>query len=532
MPIRERERFSRAPVSSAPMSTVRSDWLHTKTEPVARNGMVTAEHHLAAEAGVEVMRDGGNAIDAAVAAAFVMGVVEPFTSGIGGIAGLVIRQADGTTTSIEGGTRAPTAARPDMFELRGGGARSGMYAWPAVKDDANIEGPLSVGVPGQVAALCLAHERYGRLPRERVMQPAIGLAREGFEVDWYVSLSLAMYHERLHRAGDGKRIFFRTSGAPLRPPIGTEPSDKLVQGALADALESIAREGPRVLYEGDLGRAIVDGVRACGGILSLDDLRGYAAAESAPLQTMYRGHRVVTLPGLTGGPTVARALAILDAFAVGANEQGGADHLHLVAEALRAAFLQRFSSLADHTTHLNAIDRDRTMVSLTQTLGQGFGSGFVPKGTGVVLLDTMTWFDPVPGHPNSVGPGKRVLWAGAPTLVLRGDAPLLAVGAPGGRKIMSAVTQSIVNVLDFGDGPQDAVNRPRVHDEGEGLLVDTRVPVAVRAELAALGHVLQLKEETLMSAWFARPQAILVDANTGDLRGGVDALKPAVAVGY
>jgi gamma-glutamyltranspeptidase/glutathione hydrolase len=514
------------------MHVVRSEWLHSKTEAVARNGMVTAEHHLAAEAGVEIMREGGNAVDAAVAAAFVMGVVEPFTSGIGGIAGLVIRRADGTSTAIDGGTRAPKAARPDMFELLGGGARAGMYAWPAVKDGANIEGPLSVGVPGQVAALCHALDRHGTMPRSRVMEPAIDIARDGFEVDWYVSLSLAMYHERLSKAGDAKRIFFRPSGAPLRPPIGTEPSDKLVQRDLANALEAIARDGPRVLYEGELGSAIAAGVRAGGGILAEDDLRGYAPSEAVPLATMYHGHQLLTLPGLTGGPTVARALTILDPFALGAAGQGSADHLHLVAEALRGAFLHRFSSLADHTTHLNVIDRDRTMVALTQTLGQGFGSGYVPKGTGVVLLDTMTWFDPVPGHPNSVAPGKRVLWAGSPSLLLKDARPFLAVGAPGGRKIMSAVTQSIVNVVDFGDGPQDAVNRPRVHDEGEGLLVDARVPASVRAELSERGHAIELKEETLMSAWFARPQAIMVDAATGTLRGGVDALKPAVAVGY
>jgi gamma-glutamyltranspeptidase/glutathione hydrolase len=171
------------------------------------------------------------------------------------------------------------------------------------------------------------------------------------------------------------------------------------------------------------------------------------------------------------------------------------------------------------------------MVSLTQTLGQGFGSGFVPKGTGIVLVDGMTWFDPVPGNPNSIAPGKRVLWAGSPTLIVRGDTPLLAVGAPGGRKIMSAVTQAIVNVVDFGDGPQDAVNRPRVHDEGEGLLVDSRIPEEVRAGLTALGHKIDVKEETLMSAWFARPNAILIDPKTGELRGGVDQNKPAVAIG-
>jgi gamma-glutamyltranspeptidase/glutathione hydrolase len=156
----------------------------------------------------------------------------------------------------------------------------------------------------------------------------------------------------------------------------------------------------------------------------------------------------------------------------------------------------------------------------------------MPKGTGIVLTDGMTWFDPVPGHPNSIAPGKRVLWAGSPTVVLRDDRPFLVVGAPGARKIMSAVTQSIVNVIDFGDGPQDAVNRPRVHDEGEGLLVDSRIPADVRDGLAALGHAIEVKEETLMSAWFARPNAIAIDTERGELRGGVDQLKPAVAVGY
>src|SRR6059036_2901239 len=290
------------------MTDVRSQWHHSKTEPVARGGMVTAEHHLAAEAGVEMLRDGGNAIDAAVAAAFVMGVVEPFTSGIGGIAGLVVRRADGTVASIEGSTRAPLGARADMFELVGGDARAGMYLWPAVKDGANIDGATSVSVPGQAAALCLALERYGSLPRRRVMEPAIRLAREGFEIDWYVALAFAMYAERLWKAGDARRIFFRPSGAPLRPPIGTEPSDRVVQTDLAHTLECIAKDGQRVLYEGELGRTIVDAVRASGGILAEEDLRGYSAQEGAPLETMYRGHRVATLPGLSGGPTMAQTL--------------------------------------------------------------------------------------------------------------------------------------------------------------------------------------------------------------------------------
>ncbi len=520
------------------MPSERSDWRITKTEAVARRGMVTSEHPLASEAGVEILREGGNAVDAAVATAFALGVVDPFSSGVGGICGIVIRFADGRTSAIDGSTAAPRGARPDMFELALGAEGASMYGWPAVKDDANVEGWRAVAVPGETAALCHALERHGSLPRARVLEPAIRLARAGFDLDWYVALCLALYAKRLWQNAEAKRIFYGPGGVPLRPPVGTEPSDRLVQPDLARTLEAIARDGPEVLYRGELARAIAEDSRRNDGLLSLEDLGAYRVQETAPLVSLYRGHEVQTSPGLSGGPTMARALATLAAEPLVPHAQGSAASLHRIAGALRDAFQHRFSEMADtvaapasHTTHLNVVDAERNLVSLTATLGQGFGSGVVPRGTGIVLVDGMTWFDPVPGHVNSIAPLKRILWAGAPSIVVRDAQPLLAAGAPGARKIISAVLQTIVNVVDYGDGPHDAVNRPRVHCEGEETLVDTRIPEHVRKGLSALGHRVVVREETLLSAHFARPNAILVDHGHGVLRGGVDDLKPAQALG-
>ena len=510
--------------------SARSQWIFSKTEAVAQNGMVTADP-LAAEAGVEILREGGNALDAALATAFALGVTSPIGSGVGGIAGLVVWR-EGKASAFDGSTRAPLASRPEMFELVGGDKRSGMYGWPAVKNDANVEGPLSVSVPGAVAAYELAHRRMGKLPWARLFEPAIRIARDGMVMDWYSTLVFGTSAVRLHKNAEAKRVYYREGGAPYRPPTGFEPPDCLFQPDLARSLDAIARGGAKVLYRGELASAIADDIRRLGGVLSREDFAAYEAGAPPPHAVDYRGHRVITVPGLTGGPTVARALSLLGREDVRAHPPQSAESLHRIAVALRAAFAERLTSMADmpNTTHLNVVDRDRMCVSLTATLGGGFGSGVMIKGTGIVLTNGTYWFDPRPGRPNSIAPGKRVLWAGAPTIVLRGDEPYLVCGAPGGRKIMSAVTQVIVNAIDYGDGPQDATSRPRIHDEGEKLQVDSRIPENVRTALAAMGHEVDVKVEDVMSTNFARPGAIQIDGN--DLRGGVEGTKIGIALGY
>jgi gamma-glutamyltranspeptidase/glutathione hydrolase len=508
----------------------RSEWVFTKTEAIASNGMVTADP-LAAEAGVEILREGGNALDAALATAFALGVTSPIGSGVGGIAGLVVWR-EGTASSFDGSTRAPLASRPEMFELLGGETRSGMYGWPAVKNEANVEGPLSVSVPGAVAVYELAHRRLGRLPWARLFEPAIRLARDGFVMDWYGTLIFGTYAARLHKNTEAKRVYYREGGAPYRPPTGFEPPERLFQPDLARSLEAIARDGAKVFYQGDLAAAIANDVRALGGILSREDFTAYEAGEPPPQTLHYRAHRVITLPGLTGGPTVARALALLAREDLAKHRQLSAESLHRIAVALRAAFTERLTAMADmpNTTHVNAVDRDRMCVSLTATLGGGFGSGVMIKGTGIVITNGTYWFDPRPGRPNSIAPGKRVLWAGAPTIVLRSGEPFIVCGAPGGRKIMSAVVQTIVNAVDYGDGPQSATSRPRIHDEGEKLQVDSRISEDVRAGLAEMGHDIEVKVEDVLATNFARPGAIQIGGQ--ELRGGMEGTKIGIALGY
>jgi gamma-glutamyltranspeptidase/glutathione hydrolase len=507
----------------------RSEWRFTKTEAESANGMVTSDP-LAAEAGVDILREGGNALDAALATAFALAVTSPLGSGLGGIAGLVVWR-DGKASSFDGSTLAPIASRADMFELVGGEARSGMYGWPSVKGEANVEGPLSATVPGAVAAYELAHRRFGKLPWARLFGPAIRLAREGFVMDWYGTLVFGAYAARLHRNAEAKRVYFRAGGAPYRPPTGFEAAERLVQPELARSLEAIARDGARTLYTGDLAAAIVGDLQVQGGILSPEDLSAYEAGEAQPVALDYRGHRVLTLPGLTGGPTVARALTLLGGEDLRACPQLGAESLHRIAVAVRGAFEERLSAMADlpNTTHVNAVDSERMLVSLTATLGGAFGSAVMPRGTGILITNGMYWFDPRPGRPNSIAPRKRVLWAGSPTIVLRDGRPFMVCGAPGGRKIMSAIVQVVVNAVDYGDGPQDATSRPRVHDEGEKLLVDSRIGSDVRAALSRMGHELEVKVEDVLATNFARPGAIMIDGDR--LRGGVEGTKIGIALG-
>jgi gamma-glutamyltranspeptidase/glutathione hydrolase len=564
--------------------STRSEWRFTKTEAVAQQAMVTADHPLAVEAGLEILRAGGNAVDAAVAIGFALGVVAPFMSGVGGIAGMILYDARSRrVVAIDGSTTAPGAAREDMFELLPTPEPAGMYGWPATRDNAQNLGYLSLGVPGTVACLCRAHERYGRLDRARVMAPAIRLADEGLEVDWYVALAVACWADRLLPHEGSRAVFFHPDGRPRRAAIGTDPADRLTQRDLAQTLRAIAKDGADAFYRGALAAAIVSDVSRHGGVLTLEDFAMYRARELEPLRGRYRDVELATLPGAAGGITLIEALNILENFSLAGLEPGGPELIHLVAESSRRAFADRFAYLADpesvdvpldalaskpyaaevsraiglaradpdaapgpagkeaelapsavpedeHTTHVCVIDAERNVVSLTSTLGQGFGSGVVPRETGVVLADVMTWFDPRPGRVNSIAPRKRVLWAGAPTILFREGVPFLAVGAPGGRKLITAVLQSIVNVVDFGMGPQEAVNALRVHAEGRPTIVDSRASPELREALSARGHVLETREESFSSSFFGIPSAILVD-ESGSLHGGVNRLKYALAAG-
>jgi gamma-glutamyltranspeptidase / glutathione hydrolase len=562
----------------ARMDRTQSEWLIDKREAIAEHGMVTAMHPLAAEAGLEVLKAGGNAVDAAVATAFAIGVVEPFMSGVGGVAAMVIySHATRQTLVVDGSSRAPAAAREDMFELAPADTFGGMYGWRGTLDDAQNTGYRAPIVPGQPACLLHALERYGsgRFSRQAVMTPAIRLAEEGFAVDPYQAQTIAFAQRRLRTFPETFHTFFLEDGLPPVPTTSTRDADRLVQPDLARTLRALADHGPTVLYHGEIGERLVADLQANGGLITQEDLAEFAIREYAPLQTQYRGFQLHGLSPTSGSMTAFEALNILAEFDLPSMPAASPAAVHLIAEALRRAFRDRFARLADTdmhlvpvekllsrdyaqsiaaqistqradphaaataavggdgcTTHLNVVDADRNMVACTSTLGELFGSAVIPRGTGIVLNNGMTWFDPEPGHINSIAPHKRTLWAPTPTLVVHDGEPLLAMGAPGGRRIISAVVQSLVNVLDWELGVQTAVTAPRIHCEGPQTEVDGRHDPALVDALISMGHNVKVQHEHESSFRFARPGGIRVEPDSGVLTGGVHQFTPAWAMGY
>jgi len=567
----------------------RSQWLIDKTEAISPDGMVAAMQPLAAEAGVEMLRRGGNAIDAAVATALAVGVVEPFMSGLGGIAFMTYRDnATGETIGLDGSTVLPQAIRPEMFEVLPDGGRSGVYGWKATKDDAANTGWLTPGVPGMPALIGEAHSRYGRLPWKDVVQPAIKLAEDGYEFNHYIAMMTSASYERLGQFPESRKTFFKPNGAPYAPAIGG-PGDLFVQKDLARTLKLVAEHGPDVIYRGEIAQMIADDMAANGGLITMEDLAAHQTLDFEPHAMDYRGYQIYGQLPNNGYPTVLEALQILEGFDVAALGFQSTEALHVIIESLRRAFVDRLRYLGDaalmpvpmqgiisreyaaerratidtratpgaepgdpwpfdpsgnawlperdsgagegQTTHISVIDRDHNMVSLTSTLGGNFGSRVVIKGTGITLNNATMWFDPEPGSVTSIGPGKRTMSAASQIVMLKDGKPFAAIGSPGGRRVISAVYQMVVNMVDYGLSIQPAISAPRIHSEGRASEISTRIPEEVRNALRELGHEVLEREETLANNFFARPNGVMVNHETGNLHGGAFPYTPATAIG-
>lgn len=567
-----------------------SEWQISKSQVSSAEGIVATMYPQATEAGIEMLRRGGNAVDAAVAAGFAVGVVEPFNSGLGGIAVMVFHEAaTGKTHVIDGAGTLPGKTRPDQFRLSESGKPAGIYSWPEVEDDANQTGYMSAAVPGMPACLCEAQERWGRLARADVMAPSVTLAEQGYPVDWYVTLTSAVNQERLSRFPESMRTYFRDGQFCYRTPMLSNGEDFLRQPDLARTLREIATGGADAFYRGRIAELIAQDMAANGGLITYEDMANYRTRYSeGGIRGSYRGLEVIGGLENTGFPTVMEALHILEGYDMAALRPGSAEELHLIAEAQRRAFQDRFAHLADsdtvdvplqgilsksfaearratidpsravpgsaagdpwahqatqrrhalpggataegNTTHLTVIDRDRNMVSFLSTLGLPFGSCVVAKDTGVLLNDGTMWFDPMPGHVNSMEPGRRIMTAGSPMVFLRDGKPFMALGAPGGRRVISSLVHCAVNIVDHGMGPQQALNTPRCHAEARTTEVDQRVGAPTLGKLRDLGHEVIARSETFSSSYFGRPNGIVVDSD-GTLHAGVNAFKPALAIG-
>jgi gamma-glutamyltranspeptidase/glutathione hydrolase len=545
---------------------------HAEGAVEARHGMLVAQEARAARIGLAVLERGGNAVDAAVATGFAMAVTYPRAGNIGGGGYMVIRlterQRGQQNIAIDYRETAPAAATREMFLDEKGNAD------PRRSRDS----ALAIGVPGTVAGLALAHERYGsgRLTLAELMAPAIALAREGFAVEDDTAESLPRARTRLGRWPSSAKIFLKSDGNALAP------GDTLVQRDLADTLEAIAQRGPRAFYEGPIAEKLAAAVQAAGGLMTADDLKNYRPQIRRPVRGRYRGHEIISMPpSSSGGVLLIEMLNVLEGYKL--NEQDDASRLHLMIEAMRRAYADRAAYLGDpavvsaplvrlmskryaaqlrtgidparatpsseiradltlpregdNTTHFSVIDRYGNAVSNTYTLNFSYGVGMVADGTGVLLNNELDDFAARPATPNAYGliggtanapgPNKRPLSSMTPTIVTKNGRPLIVTGSPGGSRIITAVLQVIVNVIDRNMGAAEAVAAPRLHHQWspDRVLVEQTMPNDVVTGLEGRGHTVERRPP------FTAVNTILVTP-----RGFVGAADPrtrgSLAAGY
>jgi len=531
-----------------------------------RGGMVVSSQADAARAGVEILAAGGNAIDAAVAVAWAVGVSQPFSAGIGGGAFILIRTARGEVVAVDARETAPAAATRDMYVREG------------APEKASLHGPLAVAVPGLVPGLELVRERWGTLPRERLMAPAIRLAENGFVTGRYHARLLARMRPLLSQPR-----FAETARIQLAPFAGADrPGGRLVQEDLGRSLRLIAEQGAAVVQEGELARAIVESVQKAGGILTLDDLRDYRPKLREAVRGRYRGIEVLSFPPpSSGGAVLIECLNILEGFDLAEAGAGSSQSLHLASEAMKLAFADRASLLGDPdfvsvpvdrlvsksyaeqqraridparatavaapgvavddagTTHLSVSDAAGNVVAITLTINTPFGSGLTVPGTGIVLNNEMDDFAVAPDSPNAYGlvdttganavaPGKRPLSSMTPTILVKDGRPWMATGSPGGPRIISTTLLSILNVVDYGMDAQAAVSAPRFHHQWQPdvLRVEPEVPRDVVEALRARGHVVEVE-----SGHWSAAEVILIDPESGLHWGGSDPRTDGAALG-
>jgi len=534
---------------------------HAASTPTyASKGVVVSQSELASTVGAKVLRDGGNAIDAAVATAFALAVTHPSAGNIGGGGFLVFRSVRGEADTYDFRETAPARAAAEMF------VRDGKY-----DSGSHHESHLSVGVPGTVAGLHLAWQEHGKLPWARLVEPAIKLASDGFVVSHGLARDLERVLPRMknHLASLAQ---FSKRGAPY------QPGDLLKQPDLARTLERIAKQGPAGFYEGETAALIEKELLAHGGLITREDLKSYVAKKRAPVRGSYRGFEIISMPPpSSGGVALIEMLNVLEGFELRRNGFNSSTSIHLMAEAMRRAFADRaqflgdpdFSTIpaerltskqhadelrksirldrasrssvtnfawrheSDETTHLSVVDKERNAVALTYTLENAYGSAIVVPGAGFLLNNEMGDFNAQPGltttngligtRPNLAAAGKRMLSSMTPTILTRDGKLFMVTGSPGGRTIINTVLETIVNVLDFEMNAQESVDAPRFHHqwlpdeiryERNGFSADTLATLRTRGHQLAPGSSQGVAE------------IIVLDAKRNVLEAGCDRRAP------
>jgi gamma-glutamyltranspeptidase/glutathione hydrolase len=503
----------------------------------SKSGIVAAQSRRAAEVGAEVLAAGGDCVDAVIATTFALGTLEPWMSGMGGGGAMVLYRArENRYEVIDYGMRAPNSLRVEDYPLTEGAA-SDIFPWPRVKDDRNLHGPGSIAVPGVVAGMEEAFRRHAKMPWKELLAPGAKLAGEGLLVDWWTTLMISSAAADLRRYPASATAYLQ-DGLPPNPQWGIKSVVRMLQGKLKATLEQLAARGPRDFYEGDLARSMSADIKAAGGALSVEDLAAFRAHHREPLKIPYRGGKVFATPELTAGPTLASTLRRLEEKLSPGRAPDAASYSEY-ALALQAAYRERLSDMgdadgrrslgADHlapacTTHFAVVDKVGNMAAVTQTLLSTFGSKFVTPSTGITMNNGIMWFDPTPGVPNSLAPGKRCLTNYTPVMAEAADGRRMAAGASGGRRILPAVTQLLSFVMDYGMDLDAAIHQPRI-DASEGAIVigDVRLPLPIHDALHARFDYEQARIQNFPMK-FACPSVVMRQGTTNS--GATESAQP------
>ena len=532
--------------------------------------MVVTSHYLASQVGVDVLKAGGNAVDAAVATGLALAVVHPGAGNIGGGGFMVVHLKDGTVTAFDFRERAPLRSHETMFL-----DSLGQYV-----EDLNHEGYLSVGVPGTVAGFDMALKKFGSRSWKTLAEPAVRLADKGFPLSWSMAESFKGYASDWRKFPASAKSFLRSG------TVYYQPGDIWKQPDLAKTLRRVQRSGRDGFYKGETARLLAADMKAHGGLITEEDLAAYEAKERSPIRGTYRGYEVISMcPPSSGGTVLVEMLNILEGFELGAYGHNSAAYLHALAEAMRRAFADRarylgdpdfnadmpvarltskeyaadlrrtislntasksppstlqFPEEDDHTTHYSIVDGEGNAVVVTYTLEYWYGSRIVADGLGFLLNNEMGDFNHIPGRtdstgdigtrPNLIQPGKRMLSSMTPTIIAKNGKPWALIGSPGGRTIINTVAQVVLNLIDFRMNVAEAVSAKRIHHQWQPDVMRLEVNTTSRDSerlLEMMGHRLR------RNGYQGRVMAIVIEDSTGVRWGASDPRDvDAAAVGY
>ena len=486
-------------------------WDVSKSAVTGKNGIVVAQEIEAANIGKQVLLEGGNAVDAAVATALALCVTEPWMSGLGGGGFMIVYLAKQNMVKVvDFGMMSPLQLQVSDYPLSGE-AGGDLFGWPAVENDTNIHGARSIAVPGSVAGYSLAIDQYGRRSWSELLDPIIKLAERGHRKTWWTTLNVVAEAQVLKQYNDSAKVWLPNETVPSVPQDLND--DFLKLGKLASTFQLLSDNGAEYFYKGELAKDIVDDVRASGGRLSIEDFQNYAATIKDPLIAMYDGLSFNLEPNYSAGPTFADALSRLPDFEYTKLE---AEKHFAIAEALIEAYQHRLNTMGHAgdfgdrscTTHINTLDADGNMVAMTTTLLSRFGSRFISPSTGILMNNGINWFDPRQGRPNSVAPAKKPLSNMCPLIAFKNGQPFLSLGASGGRKILPSVFQIALYIKKFSMTLQSALAYPRTDVSTlDKIIYDPRFTDQTVKELGKLAP-LKMWEPTAFPSAYAVPSGI------------------------